>query len=98
MDEFFKAINDETRRSILELLRKGDLNAGEIADHFSISKPSISHHLDILKRAGLISSTKNGQFIIYTLNTSVFEEFITWILKFKSEHSAVKEVTIIKTK
>lgn len=98
MDEFFKAINDETRRSILELLRKGDLNAGEIADHFSISKPSISHHLDILKRAGLISSTKNGQFVNYTLNTSVFEEFITWILKFKSEHSAAQEVTIIKTK
>jgi ArsR family transcriptional regulator, arsenate/arsenite/antimonite-responsive transcriptional repressor len=85
MDELFKALNDETRRNILDLLRMGDLNAGEIANHFSISKPSISHHLDILKRAGLISSEKSGQFLIYSLNTSVFEELLGWIIKFKFE-------------
>lgn len=60
------------------------MNAGEIADHFSISKPSISHHLDILKRAGLISSEKRGQYVSYTINTTVFDDFISWIIKFKN--------------
>ena len=85
MEYFFKALNDVTRREILDLLRKRDMNAGEIADHFSISKPSISHHLDILKRAGLISSEKRGQFVSYTINTTVFDDFISWIIKFKND-------------
>ena len=60
------------------------MNAGEIADQFVISKPSVSHHLDILKRAGLISSEKRGQFVYYTINTTVFDDFISWIIKFKN--------------
>ncbi len=83
MDAVFRALNDVTRREILELLKKNDLNAGEIADHFNISKPSISHHLDLLKRAGLISSEKQGQFVVYSLNTSIMEDILQWILTFK---------------
>ena len=63
MNTIFKALNDPTRREIIELLKKKDLTAGEIADHFSISKPSISHHLDLLKQAGLVDAAKQGQFI-----------------------------------
>ena len=63
MNSIFKALNDETRREILELLKVKDLSAGEIADYFNISKPSISHHLDILKRADLISTEKKGQYV-----------------------------------
>lgn len=83
MNSIFKALNDETRREILDLLKVKDLTAGEIADYFNISKPSISHHLDILKRANLISSEKKGQFIIYSLNTTIMEDVLQWILTFK---------------
>jgi DNA-binding transcriptional ArsR family regulator len=83
MNSIFKALNDETRREILELLKVKDLTAGEIADYFNISKPSISHHLDILKRADLISSEKKGQFVIYSLNTTIMEDVLKWILTFK---------------
>lgn len=84
MNGVFRALNDNTRREILELLKKGDLSAGEIADHFHISKPSVSHHLEILKQAELVSSVKKGQFIIYSLNTSVLDEIFKWFLSFKS--------------
>ncbi|MRX68200.1 transcriptional regulator, ArsR family [Flavobacterium resistens] len=83
MNEIFKALNDATRREILELLKQKDLTAGEIADAFNISKPSISHHLDILKRADLITSEKKGQFIIYSINTTIMEDVLQWILTFK---------------
>ncbi|MGN6477930.1 MAG: autorepressor SdpR family transcription factor [Flavipsychrobacter sp.] len=83
MDKLFKALNDQTRRDILELLRKKDMTAGEIADHFHISKPSISHHLDILKLAELVDADKQGQFIYYSLNTTVVDEFLKWLMKFK---------------
>ncbi len=83
MNSIFKALNDETRREIMELLKVKDLTAGEIADFFNISKPSISHHLDILKRADLISSEKKGQFVIYSLNTTIMEDVLKWILTFK---------------
>ena len=83
MEKLFKALNDETRRQILELLKEGPLNAGEIAEHFNISKPSISHHLDLLKQADLITSEKKGQFIIYDLNTTILEDLLSWILTIK---------------
>jgi ArsR family transcriptional regulator, arsenate/arsenite/antimonite-responsive transcriptional repressor len=83
MNSLFKALNDETRRQIVELLKEKDMNAGEIAEQFNISKPSISHHLDILKRADLITSEKKGQFIEYSLNTSILEDLINWILTLK---------------
>ena len=83
MNSLFKALNDETRRQIVELLKEREMNAGEIADEFNISKPSISHHLDILKRADLITSEKKGQFVEYSLNTSILEDLISWILTLK---------------
>jgi ArsR family transcriptional regulator, arsenate/arsenite/antimonite-responsive transcriptional repressor len=83
MNQLFKALNDPTRREILELLRKGDLSAGDIADQFDISKPSISHHLDLLRQAGLVESVKKGQFIYYSINTTVFDEMVKWMMKFR---------------
>ena len=83
MNNLFKALNDETRRQIIELLKDKDMNAGEIADQFNISKPSISHHLDILKRADLITSQKKGQFIVYALNTTILEDLLSWVLTLK---------------
>ena len=85
MNAIFKALNDQTRREILELLKVKDISAGEIADYFNISKPSISHHLDILKRADLITSEKKGQFVIYSLNTTIMEDVLKWILTFKKQ-------------
>jgi len=83
MNDIFKALNDATRREILELLKTKNLSAGEIADQFHMSKPSISHHLDILKRADLITAEKSGQFIFYSINTTIMEDVLQWILTFK---------------
>ena len=81
MNHLFKALNDQTRREILELLKKRDMTAGEIADEFSFSKPTISHHLDLLKQAGLVESLKQGQFIYYSLNTTVMDEIVSWMMQ-----------------
>ena len=91
MNTLFKALNDPTRRAILEMLREADLTAGEIADAFAISKPSISHHLDLLKQAGLIASTREGQFIRYHLETTVVEEAIQWLMQFVNADSNTKQ-------
>jgi ArsR family transcriptional regulator, arsenate/arsenite/antimonite-responsive transcriptional repressor len=85
MNDVFKALNDETRREILNLLREKDLNAGEIAEKFNISKPSISHHLDLLKRADLITSEKKGQFIYYSVNTTIIDDLLVYILQMKKK-------------
>ncbi len=79
-DSFFKAIADANRRKILLLLKKNQImTAGELADHFEISKPALSEHLKILRSANLIFAVKKQQFIHYSLNTSVFEEIVSWI-------------------
>lgn len=80
LNNSFKALSDPTRRKILQLLREKDMTAGEIAEKFNISKPSISHHLSILKQADLVLDERQGQNIIYSLNTSVFEDLIGWFL------------------
>lgn len=85
MNNLFKALNDPTRRQILELLKERDMTAGEIAEQFNISKPSISHHLDLLKRADLVVSIRQGQYISYSLNMSVFEEVIQWLMQFRDQ-------------
>ncbi|MDF2587950.1 MAG: transcriptional regulator [Anaerocolumna sp.] len=86
MNDAFKALADPTRRKILELLSVNDLNAGEIADYFKISKPSISHHLSILKNADLISDERQGQNIVYSLNTTVFQDMIKWFFDFTKKN------------
>jgi len=83
VNTFFKALNDPTRREILELLNNGDLTSGEIANHFKITKPSISHHLDLLKQAGLVVCVREGQFQKYSINTTVFDEIFKWMMQFK---------------
>ena len=80
MKNFFRAMGDPTRRHILELLKEKDLTAGEIADFFRISKPSISYHLDLLKNADLVFADKRGQYIYYSLNTTVLDEVISWLI------------------
>jgi ArsR family transcriptional regulator, arsenate/arsenite/antimonite-responsive transcriptional repressor len=85
MNNAFKALNDPTRRQILELLREKDMTAGEIVDEFNISGPSISHHLDLLKQAKLVIAEKNGQFISYSLNTTVVDEIMKWLLQIKTK-------------
>ena len=76
MSKAFKALSDKTRREILKMLNERDMSAGEIAENFSMSKPSISKHLDILREAELISSEKRGQFMIYSINTTVIQEVL----------------------
>lgn len=83
MNDIFRALNDPNRRKIIELLREKPMNSGEIADHFDMKKPSISHHLDILKRAELITPEKKGQYIKYTLNTTIIEDLLNWLITFK---------------
>lgn len=82
MNDAFKALSDPTRRKILELLSEKDRNAGEIAEYFQISKPSISHHLNILKNAGLVVDERQGQNIVYSLNTTVFQDILKWFFDF----------------
>ena len=76
----FRALADETRRSILELLRSGPKTSGEIADRFHSSWPTISRHLAVLRSAGLVVTERQGQEIYYELNTSVFEDLVQHLM------------------
>lgn len=80
MNKVFKALSDETRREILKLLSEKSMSAGEIADNFNMSKPSISKHLDILNEAELVVRDRQGQFIIYSINTSVLQRVLSGFL------------------
>lgn len=82
MGDGFKALSDPTRRKILELLQKEPLSAGQIAEKFQITKPSISHHLSILKNSGLIIDERHGQNIVYSLDMTVFQDMIKWFMNF----------------
>lgn len=90
MNLLFKALNDSTRREILEMLREKDHTAGEIADAFHISKPTISHHLDLLRQANLVLSVKSGQFIYYSLNTTVLDDLLRWVIQFTGKDKPFK--------
>ncbi len=82
LTEIFQALTDPTRMQILSLLRERDLTPSDMLKKLDTSQPTLSHHLDILKRAGLIEGKRNGQFIEYSLNLSVFEMAIEYMLKF----------------
>jgi DNA-binding transcriptional ArsR family regulator len=84
----FKALADPTRRAILEGLRQGDQNAGDIAAGFEIGKASISHHLNLLKQAGLVQCRRQGQQQIYTLHTTIFQEALQWLMNFSEPEAA----------
>jgi DNA-binding transcriptional ArsR family regulator len=76
LNEVFKALADPTRRRILQLLQSGEMTAGELAEHFDMAKPSVSHHFNVLKQADLIVSRREGQQIHYGLNTTVLEDVL----------------------
>ena len=80
MNLVFKALSDPTRREILRLLSGGEKTAGDLAERFDMSKPSMSHHFAVLKEADLISSRRNGQQIWYSLNTTVAQDAISWVM------------------
>ena len=92
MADVWNALSDPTRRKILELLSSDDMTAGEIADNFNITKPSISHHLSILKNANLISGEKSGQKIIYSINTTVFQDLMRMFAKFMESKEEEKSL------
>ncbi len=77
-NEAFKAIADPTRREILALLRHGERTAGDLAQRFEMTKPSMSHHFAVLKGADLVTTRRDGQQIWYTLNTTVVEDLLAW--------------------
>ena len=83
--ETFKALSDPTRREIVHLLKDGKMTAGDIVSHFSSTNATISHHLSILKKAGLILDEKKGKYIYYELNTSVIDEIIGWVSSLKGD-------------
>ena len=82
MNEVFRALADPTRREILRLLRQGEMSAGDLAKHFDMSKPSMSHHFTVLKNAQLVTNRRDGQLIYYTLNTTVMQDLaaVLWDL------------------
>ncbi len=82
LSELFKSFSDPTRREILDLLKQKDQTPSEILEKIEVSQPTLSHHLDILKRANLITGERDGQFIRYSLNMSVFQMAIEYMTKF----------------
>ena len=80
MNEVFKALADPTRRKILQLLRRGERSAGELAEHCDMTRPSVSHHFAVLKAADLIASRREGQNIYYSLNTTVVEDVLAIVM------------------
>lgn len=85
LQQVFKALADPTRRAILRLLQAGDMTAGEIAERFPMTKASISHHLNLLKQAGLVQDERRGQYVVYSLNATVFQEVLAWIMDLTGE-------------
>jgi len=90
MSDIWSALADPTRRRILELLGEGDMTAGEIAGNFDMAKPSVSHHLGILKNADLVYAEKSGQNIIYSINTTVFQDVLRVFAKFAEKREERK--------
>lgn len=86
MTDFFAALKDPIRRQILSLLSTQELSAGDIASHFPVSRPAISHHLNILKSAGLVDCTREGQTIKYRINITLVQEAIIWLCSLKGEN------------
>jgi ArsR family transcriptional regulator, arsenate/arsenite/antimonite-responsive transcriptional repressor len=82
LSKIFSALADPSRQRILGLLKKGDLAAGAIGENFDFTAPTLSHHLAVLKDAGLVSVRRDGQLQIYSLNLSVFEEVAEKLIKF----------------
>ena len=91
INKTIKALSDPIRRDILELLRRGSLNAGQIAEKFTVSDAAVSKHLAILKDADLIRDTRQGKYIYYVLNTSVLEEVMLWLSQLRGDKDDKKK-------
>jgi len=89
-NQVFKALSDPTRREILRLLRSREMTAGELAERFDMTKPTMSHHFSLLKEADLISSRREGQTIWYGLNTTVLQDVVTWAMDLSSPNGKKK--------
>lgn len=85
LNETLKVLADPNRREILNLLRPGPLTAGEISQSFQMTKATLSYHLRLLKEAGLVREQRQKNFIYYSLNVTVFEEVLTWLVGFRKE-------------
>ena len=83
MQNTLRALADPTRREILELLKQGQLSAGQITEHFDVTAAAVSRHLAVLREADLIRDTRRGKYIYYELNASVLEEILLWISHLK---------------
>lgn len=81
--ETFKALSDEYRRQILEMLKNGTMTAGDISSRFNMTQATVSHHLSILKEADLVRIERKGKYILYELNTTVFDDVMRWMMSFK---------------
>ena len=90
----FKALSDPTRREILNLLKQGSMTAGQIVEHFDTTGATISHHLNILRQAGLIEDRKSGKYSYYELNTTVFQEVLSWMHSLMEEDKHEKDTCI----
>ena len=82
LNKLFQALADPTRRKIIQLLKKQDQTPSDLLQKINISQPTLSHHLDILKRANLIDGAREGQYIRYSLNMSVFQMSVDYLMKF----------------
>lgn len=98
MNQVFKALSDPTRRRVLQLLRRGPMSAGDLADHFQVSKPTMSAHFSVLKEADLVHARKEGKSVIYQLRLSVLEDALLGFTqvfgfqaRFDNEESAEQE-------
>ena len=94
-DDFFQALSSPVRREIIKLLRWKNLNAGEIASHFDIAQPSVSRHLDVLKKAEIVTTERKGTQIIYSLNLSAIQEillYITELFEMKEEYHGAAQI------
>ena len=91
MNTVFRALADPTRREVLRLLRQGEMSAGELAGHFDMSKPSMSHHFALLKQADLVTTRRDGQLIYYMLNTTVTQDLAAVLWDLFSPPAAAKK-------
>jgi DNA-binding transcriptional ArsR family regulator len=91
MNEVFRALGDPTRRQILEILKRRDLTAGEIAERFPLAKSTLSGHFNVLKHANLIVAERRGTTIVYSLNVSAFEQVAAAVAELLSHRGARKE-------
>ncbi len=91
MQQVLEAISDPTRRKVLDLLKKGEMSAGELGEHFAISGPSMSHHLSKLKAADLVMTARQGQSIYYSINTTVFDDAAQFVIGFFQDKKDVNQ-------